>query len=854
MQKTIRGFILTTAIGVSLVLFVGLYLVVSAVYDRTVQEDARTVSNIIADQTFNSMFQVMRRGWTREELESFLDANRATFDDTPYKLEIYRGEKVEYLYGSIDQPEMDERVRAVFDNGERVFREKESSLRYLYPLNARTECLACHTNAEAGDTLGVIDVQQDLTPVMNEARDRFLTTLLLIAPLPILGAIGVALYLNRRLKNALGVIGDSIERVNSVSDLKNVSFKDHGAGFRELDDLLHQMQTLVEKLRNFAVDRDLLEFEIRLLEKFVITSEVVRDWREYISQLLLEINKIVDAYSLFSVFKVDEEVFDLEVFWRCNPPAEVRQAFEDGALEALREEPHFQPMPEIQIHHHVADTSCFLEGVDKDSVALQTKSLLVDTPKIGGIVGIGLQADIVRDDVRMLVVESILSTLLNVVGSVKAIYKYTKDLEHYATRDPLTNLYNQRVFWELLEYEISRAERGQYGFSILVIDLDNFKSINDNYGHSFGDRFLEEFAEAIMGSVRQGDVVARYGGDEFVAIISDSDDIGPYQVAERILERCTELSMEAPDGGMVKATVSIGLASYPDHATEQKDLFMFADNMMYKAKTEGKNRIGYPTEDEVVEVFRAIGEKSREIQQALDADNVVPVFQPIVDTRTGEVIAHETLSRIRREDGSLMGAGEFIEVAERMGVIHQMDYVVMEKAFAKIKAESYKGLLFVNLSPKAIVIAEFLHETRRLVQENGVDPAQIVFEITERDTVRSISVLETFVNDLKLEGFKFAIDDFGSGFSSYHYVKRFAVDVVKIEGDFIANMLNDHRDLAFVRNISSLARELGIRTVAEFVENQDVLDAVAETGIDMAQGYYTGRPSEHFYNPGDRSD
>ena len=854
MQKTIRGFILTTAIGATVLLLAGFYFVVSAVYDHTVREDARTVSDIIVDQTFNSMFQVMRRGWTREELETFLDANRATFEGTPYELEIYRGEKVDYLYGTIDQPAKDERVQAVFTDGERVRLEDDTRLRYLYPLNARQECLSCHSNVEVGDTLGVIDVQQDLTPVIEDARGRFLTILLLAAPVPIIGAIAVGLYLHRRLKGALGFIGTSIEQVNSVSDLREVSFRDHGTGFRELDHLLHEMQTLVEKLRSFAVDRDLLEFEIRLLETFVLTSEGVRDWRESISQLLLEINKIVDAYSLFSVFKVDEEVFDLEVFWRCNPPADVRQAFEDGAMEALRNEPHFQPMPEIQIHHHVADTSCHMEDVDKDSVAMQTKSLLVDTPKIGGIVGIGLQADIVRDDVRMLVVESILSTLLNVVGSVKAIYKYTKDLEHYATRDPLTNLYNQRVFWELLEYEIARAERGQYGFSLLVIDLDNFKAINDNYGHGFGDRFLEAFAGAIEGSVRQGDVVARYGGDEFVAIINDSDEVGPYQVAERILERCTELSMEAPDGNMVKATVSIGLANYPDHATEQKDLFMFADNMMYKAKTEGKNRIGFPTEDEVVEVFRAIGEKSREVQQALDADNVVPVFQPIVDTRTGEVIAHETLSRIRRDDGSLMGAGEFVEVAERMGVIHKMDYVVMEKAFAKIKAEGYTGLLFVNLSPKAIVISEFLHETRRLVQENDVDPAQIVFEITERDTVRSISVLETFVNDLKLEGFKFAIDDFGSGFSSYHYVKRFAVDVVKIEGDFIANMLNDNRDLAFVRNISSLARELGIQTVAEFVENQDVLDAVAETGIDMAQGYYTGRPSEHFYNPGDQND
>ncbi|MFW5910296.1 MAG: putative bifunctional diguanylate cyclase/phosphodiesterase [Thiohalospira sp.] len=844
MQKTIRGFILTVALGVSVVLFIALYLVVSTVYDRTVREDARHVSDVIAEQTFNSMFQVMRQGWTRQELEEFIEASQATFDDTPYHLEIYRGEVVEARFGRIEQPEMDVEVEDAFASGEQELIERDQGLRYLYPLNARKECLECHTNAEEGDTLGVIEVEQDLEPVIRSARDDFLTVLAFLAPLPVVGALGVGLYLNRRIKRALGVVEDSIERVNKVSDLKEVAFRDQSPGFAELDHLLDNMQVLVEKLRGFAVDRDLLEFEIRLLEKFVITSEVVRDWREYVSQLLLEINQIVDAYSLFSVFKVDEEVFDLEVFWRCHPPESVRQTFEDAVFRALADEPHFQPMPEIQVHHHVAETGCTIESIDPEAIEVQTKSLLVETPKIGGIVGIGVQADIVRDDMRMLVVESILSTLLNVVGSVKAIYKYTRDLEYYATRDPLTDLYNQRVFWELLEYEMGRAERGGYGFAVLVIDLDNFKAINDTYGHGFGDRFLATFAERLRASVRQGDVLARYGGDEFVAILGEGDDGNPYQVAERIREEAGSVALTAPDGREVHATISIGVAFYPEHATELKDLFMFADNMMYKAKTEGKNRIGYPTDEDVVEVFRAIGEKSRVVQQALDADHVVPVFQPIVEAATGRVVAHETLSRIRREDGTLMGAGEFVEVAERMGIIHKLDHLMMEKAFARMAETDYQGLLFINLSPRVLVLGEFLRETSRLVEAYGIDPGRVVFELTERDTVRNFQVLEDFVNDLKLEGFKFAIDDFGSGFSSYHYIKRFPVDYVKIEGDFIVNMLSDGRDRAFVRNITNLAQELGIRTIAEFVESDEVLNAVAGTGIDLAQGFYTGRPSE----------
>jgi GGDEF domain-containing protein len=146
---------------------------------------------------------------------------------------------------------------------------------------------------------------------------------------------------------------------------------------------------------------------------------------------------------------------------------------------------------------------------------LQTKSLLLETPKIGGIVGIGVQSALTLDEVRRMVIGSVLTILLNLVGSVKAIYKYTKDLEYYATRDPLTNLYNQRMFWELLGYEVGRAKRHSQQFAVLMLDMDNFKTINDRYGHHFGDATLRGFAELLHRAVRDGDLLARYGGDEF---------------------------------------------------------------------------------------------------------------------------------------------------------------------------------------------------------------------------------------------------------------------------------------------------------------------------------------------------
>ena len=434
--------------------------------------------------------------------------------------------------------------------------------------------------------------------------------------------------------------------------------------------------------------------------------------------------------------------------------------------------------------------------------------MILQKPHIGGVVGIGVQSEMTKDAIRSLVIDGVLTTLLNAVGSIKAIYKYTKDLEYYATRDPLTNLYNQRLFWELLGYEIGRAQRHGQKFSLLVIDLDNFKNINDSHGHILGDRYLTGIADVLRGALRDGDILARYGGDEFVVILPDADEEQVFAVATRILEGAGAFAITAQDGSKIKATVSIGFAVYPVHAMNAKDLFLFADNMMYKAKSEGKNTIIVPTEEDVVEVFRATGEMTVIVMNAIEEKTLIPYFQPIVDMKNGKVEGHEVLSRIKTDKG-ILKAEEFIEVAERLGVVSKLDYVVMENVFRKVRDERYKGSLFINLSPKSLILKEFIPRVLKLTKEYEIDHAHIVFEITERDTVKNMSLLEKFVHDLKFEGFKFAIDDFGSGFSSFHYIKRFPVDFLKIEGEFIRSMTGDRKDRAFVKTMSHAGR--GIR-------------------------------------------
>lgn len=837
----IRTFILAASAAVGILFFGGTYLTMGGILDQVVKANAVRTSDAVARVTFTSMYQLMSAGWKRAQAEAFLKATHGAGSDAGLEIEIYRGKLVEELYDVIDQAPMDAEILAAFASGKPSHLEGDGSVRHIYPLVAEARCLRCHRNADEGVVLGAIEIRQEFGPVVAEARSDLVVALAALLPLVVAFASILVWWVCRRIEDSLYEMRTSLERVNSVSDLRQVALDKHDLRFYEFNQLVVSLDQLVSKLRAVAVDKEILTFEIGLLEKFVITSDVVRDWREYVGQLLADINRVMPAHVLFSVFKIDDELFDLEIFWRGPPSPATREMVESHIRRALAESPNFSDITACTLNHHVVDENADEVNLSEDSVAVRVKSFFVDSPKIGGIVGIGVHSDVLEDETRHLVMESVLSTLLNVVGSVKAIYKYTRDLEYYATRDPLTDLFNQRVFWELANYEIGRASRHGYSFGMLLIDLDNFKVINDSHGHPVGDRYLQQFAVSVQEALRGGDILARYGGDEFVAILPEAGLQEVATVAERMRARIDEIQLQTDDGTTLRGTASIGLAVYPDHADNAKDLFLFADNMMYKAKAGGKDRVAVPTEDDIVDVFRDITEKSALVLDAIEQKRVIPFFQPILDVAGKRIVAYEVLSRIE-VNGEIMRADEFVEIAEKMGVIHRLDALVIEGALARLHEMGHDGYVFINLSPRALVLSEFGRNIRQIVAASGFNNEQIVFEITERDTVKNISMLERLLNELKAEGFKLAIDDFGSGFSSFHYLRRFPIDFLKIEGDFIANMLTSTKDRAVVTSIKSLAQEMGITIVAEFVESQEVLDELHRMGVHLAQGYYIGKP------------
>ena len=847
MNKTFKNYIFSRQIILVSLIFLLCFIFSTYLHTTLTKEEALNQSKAISNQVFSSMYQVMRKGWSKDDVKLFTESLEHNFESTNYEINIYRGDKVKQLFGNIDEKVKDTTLVDVLNGKiEKLDSFENNIVRNILPLKANTDCKSCHINAQDGDVLGVLEVKQNLNSIFIESKYQYIAFFLIIIPIFYLFAFLSTRYTVRQIIESLTLFNDKVSNINSVQDFKAFDSKNIDLYFKEFNEIVTNVDLMANKLKGIAVDKELLEFEIKLLDKFIITSDVVKDWREYICDLLIEINKIMETYTLMTIFRVGEDQFEVDIFWLGMPKEHQKEVFDAYINKTIKESEYFKEMTDFTIKHVIADRNRCLNELIEEEIEYRSKSLFLDSPKIGGIVGIGLQSVFSNDPVRYIVIDSILTTMANLVGSVKAIHKYTQDLEYYAARDPLTDLFNQRVFNDMMAYEIKRAARHEYPFALMVIDCDNFKPINDNFGHAFGDKFLQTVANILEEEKRDEDIVARYGGDEFTIILPECDENGAQTVASRISKRIESEKLIAPDGTKVGITICVGICVYPTHTLSQKDMYIIADYMMYQAKEEGKNGIKIPNEKDISNILKTNQEKSSLLIRAIENDEIYPYFQPINPASSNNnLVIHELLMRIN-QDGRIVSAYEFIEIAEARGLINTMDLMVIEKAFKEIEKTNYEGILFINLSPKSLIMGDFINKINNFVDKYNINKEKIVFEITERETVKNFSLLEKFVHNLKADGYKFAIDDFGSGFSSFHYIKKFPIDYVKIDGDFIININKDEKDRAFVNSIVTLAKELRIQTIAEFVENEEIVQILNELEIDYYQGYHIGKPSNKF--------
>ena len=423
------------------------------------------------------------------------------------------------------------------------------------------------------------------------------------------------------------------------------------------------------------------------------------------------------------------------------------------------------------------------------------------------------------------------------------VQEYNSQLQDLSVRDPLTNLYNRRKFNEFMQHEIVRATRHQRGFSVIMIGLDNFKYINDNFGHPIGDMVLKEFAAMLAVELRTGDVPARIGNDEFAIILPETDSASGFQVANKLHQTLAEKEFELPVG-KIRSTASFSLVSFPEDGNTEEQIYAAMDAVSYKAKTHGKNQV-MTVESEEDHSMTTIFKQGDFLRKAMREDLIDAFLQPIVDVRTGKVAAFEVLVRIR--DGELsIPAGEFIEVAEQLGMAKMLDREVFRKSlahYAKVAARHPQAVFFLNLFPRSFNDLEWVRGIPEMVRTAGVPCEKIVLEITEREALPNLTQVRAVIEELRANRIAVALDDFGSGFSSFLYLKYLAIDYVKIEGSFVRHMAADERDRIIVEQINTMAHRFGLKTVAEFVEDEATAKMLAEIGVDYAQGYYFGHPA-----------
>ncbi len=593
--------------------------------------------------------------------------------------------------------------------------------------------------------------------------------------------------------------------------------------------------------------RRAMDFQSQLLKEAAVSSKTAKNWKKQLNSILAQAADIVNIAFLYTFLPGEDQKHAMEVFWTREPASDMRKTVEELLKQNLAEDSEYRNIREFEIAHTTVHSEAPMPSLAPCDIDLRLRTFHIETPRESGIIGMGISRRTRLHPVDELVIDSTLAAFINVISSVRALSAYTRDVERFATRDPLTNLYNQISFWDLLEYESNRSKRQQYKFSLLVVDLDNFKTINDSYGHEVGDSFLKDFSAILKSAIRSGDIAARYAGDQFATILPVCDEGQAYIVARRIIDSCRNRSVPLANGVSLKGTVSIGIAVFPDHAKEAKDLFLLADNMVAQAKTLGKDRISVPSEQDDVEVLKSMSEKHIMILDAITHKRIIPYFQPIMNVDDQRIEAFEVLTRIVLPD-RVISAAEFIETAESMGAIGKLDYQLFEQALAKVRDTGYPGNLFINLSPKALVLSEFMPTIRGMMRDYGMEPAKLIFEITERDTVKNTKLIEKFIRELKQDGFRFAIDDFGSGYSSFQYIKTFSVDYLKVDGEFIRHLTgNSSVEKQIVVSIADLAGRLNIKTIAEYVESKEILNEVRTSGINYAQGYFIQKPSPDLF-------
>ncbi|MGY3945568.1 putative bifunctional diguanylate cyclase/phosphodiesterase [Aeromonas tecta] len=434
-------------------------------------------------------------------------------------------------------------------------------------------------------------------------------------------------------------------------------------------------------------------------------------------------------------------------------------------------------------------------------------------------------------------------TNLRLQKQLKQHQELERRLQFNALHDPLTQLPNRALLMNHLHHAMTRYRRYQTpAFTLIFIDVDHFKQVNDALGHGAGDQLLQELGKRLQGCIRQNDMVARLGGDEFVIYLDNSqleEDVSP--VLNRLVGRIAHPFRL--QGNELTITVSLGVASVSAQTADISQLLHQADLAMYQAKRNGRSRIVSYSEA----CTEHAGSPEEMLSRALREGRIVPYFQPVIRLEDSCLTGLEVMARWVTEEGELKDAFDFIPLAEQCGLIQVLDQQILRRTCQQLKSwlpvsGPSRFKVAINLSGKHLASREQIMKLVHIMEEEGVLPSYFIFEFNERELSRQNSDSLTSLHELRAKGIQISLDDFGTGFSSLNALFHFPVDYIKVDDSFTHRMLNSPKDLALIRAMRDICLDLDFTLVVEGIENQQQLQKLIDLGCAMGQGRYISPP------------
>jgi diguanylate cyclase (GGDEF)-like protein/PAS domain S-box-containing protein len=430
------------------------------------------------------------------------------------------------------------------------------------------------------------------------------------------------------------------------------------------------------------------------------------------------------------------------------------------------------------------------------------------------------------------------------LGQFMARKAAEQNLRFVASHDPLTGLFNRNIFDERLHQALAQAARFERSLSLLFIDLDGFKLINDTHGHNAGDALLAELAARLRNTLREGDVIGRMGGDEFVVLIEEFTEVSQVaEVAKKLLDTVTRPFVL--HGQSCQVTASLGISIYPDDGSDAQTLLKNADMAMYLVKQQGKNSFRFYSPQMNVHLMERLSLESG-LRRAIERGELLLLYQPRVGVRDGQVTGMEALMRWQHPTQGMIGPSEFIPVAEDAGLIAAIGEWALHSACRQARAWRDLGLpllrVAVNLSPKQFQQESLIQVVREALHRVGLEPARLELEITEEMVIRNPERAVRLLTQLKEIGVRVVVDGFGTGYSSLSFLKRLPIDSVKIDHSLIVDLPRSDDAAALTRGVVAMAHSLGLTVIAEGVETREQWEFLHQQGCEEMQGNYFSAP------------